>query len=168
MASSTSIPLSNKSQKAFIAYYHSLQLLQNVTRDESRARFEKADRDYQREVDRTEEHNRAKQANAVGDTNRFQNMVVPVVMPQVEAAVVHQTSVYLTGSPLFGVVSSATFMDEALQLESVIESDSIRGGWARHLMLFFRDGFKYNFAPLEVSWDKEVTSSITTDLQKNL
>lgn len=168
MVASTSIPLTKKSQLSFIEYYRSVQSLQNVTRNDFRSRLETIDRNYQRELDLTEENVRAKQANRAGDTNRFQNMTVPVIMPQVEAAVVHQTAVFLQGTPLFGVVSSPKFIDEALSLETIFEENSIRGGWVRQLMMHFRDGFKYNFAPVEVDWTTEVTFSIETNLEKSL
>jgi hypothetical protein len=167
MAGATAVPLSPKSQKAFLAYYNTIQTNITQTRGEQRARFEIADKQYQREVDNAVEQSRAKAANNAGDTSRFQNMTVPVVMPQVEAAVTYQASVFLTGEPLFGVVSSPAFIDAALQMESVIEANSIRGGWAREFMMFFRDGFKYEFAPLEVSWTQEKTWTVETDLSKN-
>lgn len=167
MAGATAIPLSTKSQEAFIAYYNTIQTNVTQTRGEQRARFEKVDTQYQREVDNAEEQVRAKAANNKGDTSRFQNMTVPVVMPQVEAAVTYQASVFLTGEPLFGVVASPAFIDEALQMESIIEANSIRGGWVRELMMFFRDGFKYEFAPIEVSWSQEKTWAVQTDLSKS-
>jgi hypothetical protein len=168
MAKSTVVLLSVKSQQKFIEYYKSLQEKQNVTRSDSRAQFEKADRDYQREVDNSQEQARAKAANDAGDTSRMQNMVVPVVMPQVEAAVVYQSSVFLTGEPIFGVVAGPTYIDAATQLETVLTDNAVRGGWAREFMLSFRDGFKYNFAPLEVSWEAEVTYAVETNLATNL
>jgi hypothetical protein len=168
MVASTAVPLSKKSQKAFMEYYRSIQSLQNISRIDSRSRYEHSDREYQREVDRSEAHLRAKKANRAGDTSRFQNMTVPVVMPQVEAAVTHQSSVYLTDTPLFGVVADPEFIDEAVQMESVFEDNAIRGGWTRELIMFFRDGFKYNFAPIEVSWGAEVTYSVDTNIKANL
>lgn len=167
MAASTSVPLSAASQAAFIAYYSSMQDLQSDSLSDLRTRMEAIDKAYQREVDLTQEQIRAKAANAAGDTSRYQNIVVPVVMPQVETAVTYQTSVFLTGYPLFGVVADPAYMDAAVQLETIIEDNSIKGGWARQLMLSFRDGAKYNFAPVEVSWDQEVTASIETDLSKS-
>ncbi|PHQ81772.1 MAG: hypothetical protein COB66_01485, partial [Coxiella sp. (in: Bacteria)] len=164
MVASTSVPLTVKSQESFISFYRSLQLLQNINRGTSRDRYELIDRTYQREMDLSKENADAKAANKAGDPSRFQNITVPVVMPQVEAAVTHQTSVFLTGDPLFSVVASAAFMKEALQLETILENNSIRGGWSRELMMFFRDGFKYNFAPLYVGWDQEVTYTPQTDL----
>jgi hypothetical protein len=168
MAGSSAVPLSTKSQVAFMAYYETIQANVNDTRGEQRSRFEGIDRQYQREVDNSVEQQRAKAANNAGDPNRFQNMTVPVVAPQVEAAVTYQSSVYLTGQPIFGVVAGPAFMDAALQMESVIEDNSIRGGWARELMMFFRDGFKYDFAPIEVTWSQEVSWTVETNLQKNV
>jgi hypothetical protein len=85
-------------------------------------------------------------------------------MPMVEAAVTYQSSVFLTGHPIFGVVSNPQNMDAALQMETIIEEQSVRGGWVRELMLFFRDGFKYNLAALEVNWERYVTAALETDL----
>lgn len=120
---------------------------------------------YIREGDRTKENARAKAANAYGNSNRFQNVTIPVVMPQVEAAVEYQTSVFLQGIPVFGVVSSPAYADEALQMETVIDENATRGGWVRHLQLFFRANFKYNFSFLECNWDKKITASLETDVQ---
>ena len=167
MAAATAVPLSKEAQKSFLAYYDSIQNQQQANRAEQRARYEVIDRAYQREVDDSVEQQRAKAANTAGDPNRFQNMTVPVVMPQIETATTYQASVFLTGYPLFGVVAAPAYEDEAMQLETSLEADSIKGGWSRQLMLSFRDGFKYNFAPIEVTWAQEVTSSIETDLTKS-
>jgi hypothetical protein len=164
MAASTVEPLSPTSQVSFIQYYNSITDGANTTRGTQRSRFEDVDKAYQRQQDLTKAQQRAKAANIAGDPNRFQNMTVPVVMPQVESAVTYQTSVFLTGSPLFGVVSSPQFIDQALALETIIEDNSIKGGWARELMMFFRDGYKYNFAPIEVDWNQEVTATVETNL----
>lgn len=168
MAASTPIPLSNKSQAAFISYYNHTQDRQGVTRDSLRARLTRVDKEYQRQKDLSEEQKRAKAANEAGDTSRYQNMVVPVVMPQVEAAVTYQASVFLTGHPLFGVTAPPKYIDEAMQLETVIEEQSIRGGWTRELMMFFRDGFKHNLSYLEVDWNAEVSYAVETNLQSSL
>jgi len=167
MVAATSIPLSSKSKEAFIVYYNAMQNLQSEARTNLRTRMEAVDKAYQREADESAEHNNAKAANAAGDASRFQNITVPVVMPQVETAVAYQASVFLTGYPLFGVVAAPAYIDAALALETTIEENSIKGGWARQLMLFFRDGFKYNYAPVEVSWAQEVTYTVETDLIKS-
>ncbi len=168
MVASTSIPLTKLQQKKFIDYYIGLQNNINVDRGLIRERYRLIDKEYARTTDREEEQRRAKAANQAGETKRFQNMTVPVVMPQVEAAVTHQASVFLTGIPILGVAASPEFIDEAKQLESILDSNSIRGGWVREFMLNFRDGFKYNFAPMEVTWGEEVTFTVKTDVKKNL
>ena len=168
MAAASSVPLSKTSQRAFIEYYKQSRDLQRQARSSLRLRMEEIDRTYQREMDAEQEHLRAKEANKAGNTDRFQNITVPVVMPQVESATTYQASVFLTGYPLFGVVASPQFMDEATQMETVIDEQSVRGGWTRDFLKHFRDGFKYNFAPLEVSWEQSVTATVETDLAANI
>jgi hypothetical protein len=168
MVASVSVNLSKKSQDAFIAFYEAVQNTQYVTRDAGRNNLERMDRAYQRVDDLTEEHLRAVGANRMGDTARYQNMTVPVVMPQVEAAVTHQTAVFLTGQPIFGVVASPEYIDEAMQMQSILEDESVRNGWARELILFFRDGAKYNESYIEVDWIDEVTYSVETDIETSI
>ena len=150
MATNTPIPnLSPKAQEGIIHFYRSCASITSSVWN-IREQMLAVDKLYMREMDRTMEDAKAKMANAAGDPTKFQNIVVPVVMPSVEAAVTYQTSVFLTGVPLFGVSSTAEHADAALQMESIIDNQSIRGGWARELQLLFRDGFKYNFAAAEV------------------
>lgn len=159
----TPILLSKKSQEALLQYHHQCYELQTSNWN-LRHQMEKIDRAYMRENDLSNEGAKARLANRYGDPTKFQNITVPVVMPMVEAAVTYQASVFLTGHPIFGVVSNPKTIDAALQLETVIEEQSVRGGWVRELMMFFRDGFKYNFAAIEVNWDRVVTAALETDL----
>lgn len=129
-----------------------------------REQLRNIDLKYMREADLSTEHKRAEAANKYGDTSKFQNIQVPVVLPAVEAAVTYQASVFLTGNPIFGVVSNPQNMDAALQMETIIEDQQIRGAWIREFTLFFRDGFKYNLAGLEVSWGRKVSAALETDL----
>lgn len=123
------------------------------------------DKLYMRELDRTMQDAKAKMANASGDPTKYQNIIVPLVLSSVEAAVTYQTSVFLTGVPLFGVSSTAANADAALQMESIIDEQAIRGGWARELQLLFRDGFKYNFGAVEVDWTRKKIFSPETELE---
>lgn len=118
---------------------------------------------YLREEDLTVEQWRAKYANIGGDSNKIQNVTIPVVKPQVNAAVDYQVSVFLTDYPIFGVVSGPEFIDQALQLQALIEENSIRTGWIAQLNLFFFDAFKY-WGCVEVCWDKIVTAALETDI----
>jgi hypothetical protein len=161
--SATPMILPLKSQDGIIEYHkqcYQLLAQQWNIRDMMR----QIDLAYIRENDYTVENQRAKIANSYGDSNRLQNVVVPVVMPQVESAVEYQTSVFLQGNPIFGVVASPQFQDEALQIETVIDENATRGGWVRQFQMFFRDNFKYNLAAIEVQWDRKVTAALETNL----
>jgi hypothetical protein len=159
----TPILLPRKTQEALIQYHHQCYNLQ-VSNWNLRDQMRQIDLSYIRENDFSVENVRAKSANKYGDPTRFQNITVPVVMPMVEAAVTYQSSVFLTGHPIFGVVSNPSTMDAAMQMETVIEEQSIRGGWVREIMMAFRDGFKYNLGCLEVNWERAVTAALETDL----
>jgi len=118
-----------------------------------RDRLEVIDRSYQREDDFTEENLKAKLAVRAGNKTKRTNITVPVVMPQVEAAVTYLSEVFLSGYPIFAVGSAPEFDDAALQLETIIADQSLTAGWARQLAMFFRDGKKYNLHALECTWD---------------
>jgi hypothetical protein len=160
----TPVLLSTKSQQGIIEFHK--QAKQQFRRQGNlRETMRDVDLAYAREADKSQDHQRAKRANRYGDKDRFQNVTIPIVMPQVESAVTYQASVFLTGIPLFGVASSPSFEDEALMMETTIDNQATRGGWTRELTMFFRDGFKYNLSALECAWDREVTWTPETDLE---
>ena len=165
MANAAPFVLNTTSQDAFINYFKEVLLTANGVVSAQRTRFEEVDRAYQRETDNTDIQTQSRLQNKAGNVQPIQNVTVPIVMPQIEAAVVYQSSVFLTGVPIFGVVSSAEFIDQALQMETKLDNDAVRGGWTRELMMSFRDGFKYNFCPVEVCWDKEKTPGLVTDVE---
>jgi len=160
----TPVLLSVKSQQGIIAM-HKEALTNFRAQGNLREQMREIDLAYAREADKSQAHQDAKRANRKGDKDRFQNITIPIVMPQVEAAVTYQASVFLTGVPLFGVASSPDYEDEALMMETAIDNQATRGGWARQLMLFFRDGFKYNLSAIEVPWERETTWTPETDMQ---
>lgn len=159
----TPMLLSRKAQEAIVQYHHqccNLQAQNWNLRDQMR----RMDLAYIREGDMSTENWRARLANRYGDKSKFQNVTVPVVMPIIESAVTYQTSVFLTGHPIFGVVANPQNEDAAIQMETIVEEQSVRGGWVRELMMFFRDGFKYNLSCIEVNWNRVVTAALETDL----
>ena len=119
---------------------------------------------YLREHDNTVENQRARIYNRAGDSNKIQNITIPVIKPQVRAAVAYQAAVFLTDYPILGVVSSPKYIEAAKQMQAVIEENSIRGSWTRELLLFFQDGFKYNLSAIELAWDKCTTAALDTDV----
>ena len=162
MASNTPTIVPKKAQEGIVEYAKTAYSSLNSQWD-LRSKMRSMDLAYMREQDRSQEHARAKTANTYGDKTKFQNITVPVVLPQVEAAVTYQSSVFLTGHPIFAVVANPQYIDEALQMETIIEEQSIRGGWVAEFIKFFRDGFKYNLSALEVEWCAEVTAALDTD-----
>ena len=160
---STPFTLSPKSQQGLLEFHKQAIQLQGQSWN-IRSILEEADKAYMRENDKTVENTRAKLANSYGDSTKLQNIEVPLVKPLIEAAVTYQTSVFLTGQPIFGVVSDPAFIDEALQFQTVLENQAFRGGWVAELISHFRNGFKYNIAALEVDWAREKVPSLETDL----
>lgn len=152
-----------KSQDAILSFHRQCYNMLN-TQWNIREQFRQIDLAYMRENDFTSEQWKARISNRLGDPTKYQNPVVPVVMPQVESAVTYQSSVFLTGVPLFGFVAPPDQEDTAMMYQAVIEENSIRGGWVSEIMQFFRDGFKYNLSALEVAWDRVVTANLITDV----
>lgn len=163
MASNTPMILPKKVQEGIIQF-HKQCFMTIPTQWNMRANMENIDRAYQREQDQTKDTIASKAFNTVGDSTKIQNPSIPVVAPVVESAVEYQTSVFLTGTPIFGVVSSPEFEDQALQLETVVDDQATRGAWVNEFIMAFRDGFKYNLAAMEVSWEAEVTAALETDV----
>ena len=162
MATNTPMILGKNQQAGFLEFskqaYNMLNTSWNI-----REQMRRIDLAYIRELDQTATNQKAKLANRYGDSNKFQNITIPVVLPAVESAVVYQSSVFLTGTPIFGVTGDASMEDAALQMEALMQDHQTRGGWIRHLQMFFRDGFKYNFSVLEVDWIDQVTAALDTD-----
>lgn len=157
------VKISRDSQERLKLYLNQCKMLayQNWPIRETMRR---TDMEYMREMDQTDEARKSKIAVSRGDANKFRNITVPVVLPQVESAVTYQASVFLTGVPLFGVVGDPTIMGPAKQLETIIDNQAIRGGWVDELIMFFRDGEKYNFGIVEAEWGREMLPGFDTDI----
>jgi hypothetical protein len=158
-----SIWIPEKAQAGFKALQDSC--LQSYTAySDIREHYRQIDISYQRTRDLTEEQRKARLANRAGDTNKYQNIEVPIIYPQVEEAVTYQAGVFLTGYPLFTVVADPKNMDAAMQMNTIIEENSIRGGWVRQFMMAFRDGFKYNLLAMEVDWTSKAVAVLEDDV----
>lgn len=165
MAGNTPVSnLSPKAQQSIVEYWKQCYTVFNSAWN-LREQLLSIDRAYMREQDYTTEQARARLANTYGDPNKFQNVTVPVVMPQVETAVVYQASVFLSGSPMFPVAASPLYADAAQQMETVIDDQAIKGGWTNQLELALRDGFKYNMFATELAWQTKKIWALKTDGQ---
>lgn len=130
-----------------------------------RQQFLQRDLHYFRELDYTTEQMRARAANNSGDPKKLQNIIIPVVMPQVESALAYNAGVFLTGYPIFGVAAMPALADQALQMETVIADNTLQFGWVRNLIMFLRDTLKYNLGVLELQWKRKRVYSLNLDPQ---
>lgn len=119
------------------------------------------DKYYSRSYGVTQETLKARLAAIRGETFKIANFITPIVLPQVESALGYLSSVYLTGSPIIAAGAPPQYADAALSFNTVIENNSLTAGWARNLMLSFRDGLKYGICGVEVYWDSRRQASIT-------
>ena len=156
-----------KATQEALLQFHKYSATQSENQWNMKEQMRRIDLAYLREEDLTLDQWRAKYQNLQGNSNAIQNVVVPVVKPQINAAVDYQISVFLTDYPIFGVVSGPEYIDQALQLQALIEENSIRTGWVSQFTKFFFDAFKY-WGVVEVTWDKIVTAALETDPSYNL
>lgn len=91
----------------------------------------------------------------------------PIVVSQVDSYVAYLAEVFLSGSPLFPVISNPAKRIWAEQLESLLDDHAEIGGYVRQLLLFIRDGVKYNFAAIEVDWDSIEQFTVLEDMFAN-
>lgn len=162
MAATTPQYVSKNSQEALKHQHISINEIMNRQWN-FREQMRTIDLAYIREQDWTEEQWKARLANRAGNADKIQNVTIPVIKPQVLSAVSYQAGVFLADNPIIGVVSDPRWADQAMQMQTVLEDQSIRGGWVREFLLFFIDGFKYNLSAIECSWDKVVTAAVETD-----
>jgi len=79
--------------------------------------------------------------------------VPPIVVSQVESMVGYLSEIFLSGSPIFPIVSNPTNRQIAGALESIIDDHAILGGYPRQLLLFLRMAVKYNLAAVETFYE---------------
>lgn len=122
--------------------------------------MESIDRAYMREENLTTEQIRARAANRVGDANKMQDPTVPIVMPQVEAAVGYYMDAFLSGQPIFSAAADPAWADQALQIDAIIAENAKTAKWKREFIKFFRDGLKYNLHAIELEWVEKNTAAV--------
>lgn len=105
-----------------------------------------------------------------GDVFGDDDVTPPIVVSQVDSYVAYLSEVFLSGAPLFPVASNPANKIWAEQLESLLDDHASIGGYARQILLFLRDGIKYNFSACEVKWDSieqfSVMENFLSDGQK--
>jgi len=109
-------------------------------------------------------------AEECGNVFASDKVVPPIVVAQVDTYVAYLAEVFLSGTPLFPVVASPVNRTWAEQLETLLDDHAAIGGYVRQLLMFFRDGVKYNYSAIEVDWtyieEFTVQGSISTGTGK--
>jgi hypothetical protein len=123
---------------------------------------------YYRTNDATSQQNLAKNANAQGDPKKIQNIIMPVVMPQVESRLASLQEIFLSGHPIFASVAPPTQQNAIKQMDALIEDNSVRGKWPNELLLTMRDGLKYDLGAIEVVWENRKLFTIGTPQSTDL
>jgi hypothetical protein len=159
----TPVKITKQLSENIINYALAIQRMQTTTIN-FRSVMEDMDRAYMRENDWTQAQRLARNMNARGDADKIQNITVPIVMPQVETALGYFTEVFLTGNPIFAVNSTPDNEVAAKQVEAVVAENGRSANWARHMMMAFRDGLKYNLMALECQWEQYTFPGIQTDI----
>lgn len=129
-----------------------------------RQKLEYIDREFYRENMLNSDTQKSRLANRTGDKKKITDVVMPIMEPQIETSLSYLTSVFLTGTPVFGVVAPPDLLQDAKSMEAVIAENSVRGSWIAELLMFFRDGLKYNIHGLEVTWDQKTIYSPITEV----
>lgn len=97
-------------------------------------------------------------------TTLYEELSLPVVQPNIDAAHAYLVGMFLSGHPIFGVVGEKRERDaQAAQMEAIIEENSRETGWSRQLGMTIKNGLKYNICAVEVDWKVRRTYNLTTD-----
>lgn len=102
---------------------------------------------------------------SVGCGNAFadDNITPPIVVSQVDSYVAYLADVFLSGTPMFPVVSNPSNRKYAEQLETLMDDHALLGGYARQFLMFLRDAVKYNYAAVEVPWESITQFEVAGD-----
>lgn len=92
----------------------------------------------------------------------------PLVVSQVDSYTAYLADVFLSGYPLFPVVSNPSNKKYAEQLETLLDDHATLGGYVRQLLLFLRDGVKYNYSAIETEWDSIDQFNIVGDFENGV
>jgi hypothetical protein len=155
--------LTKTSQGALLEYCKATMELGLNTWD-FRTKLLEIDREYYRENITTKDQFQYNAAISGGDKRKIADIVVPIVEPQIETSLAYLTSVFLTGHPIFGCVSPPAQIKAAKTFEAMLEEHASHGSWVRELLMFFRDGLKYNIHAVETCWWQEKTYAPYTEV----
>lgn len=154
--------ISSESTKSLVEYMNAV-LSAHRTFSEFRSKMESIDVAYARyQTTNSEEDG----DTPCGDIFTTDNVVAPIVVSQVDSMVAYLADIFVGGYPLFPVVSTPKNLTYAEQLETLLDDHATLGGYARQILLFLKDGVKYNFSAIELSWEEITQFNISQDYTK--
>lgn len=134
--------------------------LDGLYRQQLRTRFELIDKYIAREGDLTSDGVAISRLNKSGRKNILRNIEVPICYTKLDTEHAYQTSVFLTGYPIFGAVTRKDKADVAAAMQALMGRDQQRFNWVGNLSRALMDGLKFNICGVEVSWyQKLITQS---------
>lgn len=142
--------------KSKTTYPQLLKLASAILDDSQRlnghiSRMDELDKAYARYLDPSERGDRDKTGSKV--CGQVINSVVnPIVISQVNSLVAFWAETFLTGYPIFGVVSPPDQKEDAMALEGIIQDHMNLSQSVPELMKLFYDGAKYNIMAWKVDW----------------
>lgn len=169
----TTYQISDLAQANIIAFVKSIIARRN-TNEELRTKMEIIDQAYARYKgdDQLDQGLDATGRDVAGTEccgNVFgqDNIVAPIVVAQVDSMVAYLADVFLSGYPLFPVVSPPGKRKWAEQLETLIDDHANLGGYVRQILMMLKDGVKYNISAIEVDWSSIEQFSVSSDFTES-
>lgn len=147
---SSPIPVTRSTHDSFIQMIKEFQRVHQANhlwRDKIRV----IDRAYACYTATSDQNKADEQSSQIIDDSGV-HFTTPVVLSQVDSIVAFLTELYLSGYPLFPVVSPPEDSEFGEQLEAIIDDHAVRGRWPRQFNMMFRDGAKYNVCGVELEW----------------
>jgi hypothetical protein len=162
------IPISKESQRGLVGLAKGILSLRNRS-DEMYSKMSAIDAAYARYTGSKGKQGPDGQdlGSTVCDAMGTDSIVAPIVVSQVDSMVAYLADVFLSGSPIFPVVSTPVKRKWAEQLEVLVDDHANLNGYARQIMLFFYDAVKYNVAAIETDWDMIDQFSVTSDYMQD-
>lgn len=154
-----------KAQSKIIAFAKGV-LSKKALFTELQAKMEAIDVAYARYKQEVSDQNQGVDANGntpCGDVFAKDEIVAPIVVSQVDSLVAYLADIFLSGYPIFPVVSSPKNRLNAEKLETLLDDHAQLGGYPRELLLFLKDAVKYNLAAIEAEWTSIEQFSVLAD-----
>lgn len=151
--------ISKEAQAALITHVRSIMTAHGAVATELRNKLTVIDMAYARYSETKRSEDGAVLCNIMAEDD----VVAPIVVSEVDSMVAYLADVFLSGAPLFPVVSTPKNRQYAEMLETLIDDHAMLGGYSRQLLLFLLDTVKYNFGPLENTWDQIEQFSVEGD-----